>query len=144
MKKVITIISGIVLAITLILSGSFTSAKAYAADESAKYIKGARFLTALHGQDENDREIVVALYEKKGENIAYVNDGIAHVYTGYTTKDTTMKNIGPVQRVTVGDVLVYNFFLLDDETPCLITDDGTIYVCEYVDSATVSGLQKLD
>lgn len=144
MKKIFTIISGIVLAMALVLTGSFTASKAYAADDSASYIKGARFLTALHGQDENNKEIVVALYEKNGDNIAYVNDGIAHVYTGYTTKDTNMKNIGPVQRVTVGDVLVYNFFLLDDETPCLMTDDGTVYLCEYVNYATVSALQKLD
>ena len=131
MKKIISTIFGMTLAMMILLTSGFASTKAYAASDSAKYLKGARFLTALHGQDENDNEIILALYEKNGTNIAYLNDGISHVCTSYTDKSVNVTNLGTVERVTIGDTLFFDFFMADD-IPCLLCEDGNIYACEYL------------
>ena len=76
------IITGVILATMMFITGGFASSKVYAADESAKYIKGATFISAVHGQTEDGTEIVLALYEKNNQDIAYLNDGIEHVFIG--------------------------------------------------------------
>lgn len=143
MNKILTMLTGTVLAMIIALTGGFAASKAYAASEYQKYIKGATFLSALHGQDENDNEIVVALYEKDGENIAYINDGISYVYTSYTEMDSTMDGIGAVERYTFEGTLVLNFFILNG-MPCLATDDGIIYACEYFTAYDVATLMSYD
>ena len=144
MKKIISMLTGVLLAGILFISGGFASTVAYAADDSAKYIKGATFLSAVHGQTEDGTEIVLALYEKKnGEDVAYINDGMGHIFSDFTIKYGTMKGIGPVQYITVGDNLVITYFE-SDGIPGLIAEDGTIYACEYLDSYTVSQLMSTD
>lgn len=144
MKKIISMLTGVLLAGILFISGGFASTVAYAADDSAKYIKGATFLSAVHGQTEDGTEIVLALYEKKnGEDIAYINDGMGHIFSDFTIKYGTMKGIGPVQYITVGDNLVITYFE-SDGIPGLIAEDGTIYACEYLDAYTVSQLMSTD
>ena len=144
MRKVMTIITSVILATMMFITGGFASSKVYAADESSKYIKGATFLSAVHGQTEDGTEIVLALYEKKnGEDIAYINDGMGHIFSDFTIKYGTMKGIGPVQYITVGDNLVITYFE-SDGIPGLIAEDGTIYACEYLDAYTVSQLMSTD
>ena len=144
MKKIISMLTGVLLAGILFVTGGFASTVAYAADDSAKYIKGATFLSAVHGQTEDGTEIVLALYEKKnGEDIAYINDGMGHVFTDFTIKYDTIKGIGPVQKITVGGNAVVTYFE-SDGIPGLITEDGTIYACEYLDAYTVSQLMSMD
>ena len=143
MNKIITIITGAILAMTIALTGSFAATKAYAASDYQKYVKGATFLGALHGQDQNDKELVIALYDKKGEKIAYINDGISHVYTSYTETDATMDGIGAVERYAFEGTLVLNFFT-QNGIPCLTTDDGLIYVCEYLTADEVATLMSFD
>ena len=93
MKKIITL-----LALVTMLTGSFATTTAFAANDSAQYISGASFINAFHGQDEYNNEILIAMYEKDGELIAYINDGISHVYAGCTEKDTTMKQMWKTAR----------------------------------------------
>ena len=144
MKKFISMLTGVLLAGVLFITGGFASTKAYAADDSNKYIKGATFLSAVHGQTDDGSEIVLALYEKKnGEDIAYINDGMGHIFSDFTIKYGTMKGIGPVQYITVGDNLVITYFE-SDGIPGLIAEDGTIYACEYLDAYTVSQLMSTD
>ena len=65
--------------------GGFATTNVFAANDASKYISGAKFLVALHGQDENDEEILMALYERPdGTEVAYINDGKSHVYQSYT------------------------------------------------------------
>ena len=143
MKKIITFIASVIMMLALFVQGGFAASRVVAADDSAQYIKGARFLTALHGQAEDDSEIVIALYETKNGDVAYLNYGSGHVYTDYTVQDANINGIGSVQRYTLSGTFVVNFFMLDD-MPCLITGDGVIYACEYLDSNTVRELMKLD
>lgn len=143
MRKFIKILAGIVLALSLALTGNVMSTNVLAANDAALYIKGARFLTALHGQAADDSEIVVALYEKNGEDIAYINDGMNHVYTSYTVSDATIKDIGQVQRYAVEGTLAFNFFMAGD-IPCIMMDDGKIYACEYFNNYEVTQIQSYD
>lgn len=143
MGKFIKLLAGIVLALSMALSGNLMSTNVLAANDAALYISGARFLTALHGQADDNSEIVVALYEKNGEDIAYINDGISHVYTSYTVSDATIKGIGQVQRYAVEGTLVLNFFMAGD-IPCLMTDEGKIYACEYLNNYYVTQIQNQD
>ncbi|SFP63780.1 hypothetical protein SAMN04487928_10539 [Butyrivibrio proteoclasticus] len=143
MGKFIKVLAGIVLALSMALSGNLMSTNVLAANDAALYISGARFLTALHGQADDNSEIVIALYEKNGEDIAYINDGMSHVYTSYTVSDATIKGIGQVQRYAVEGTLVFNFFMAGD-IPCIMLDDGKVFACEYLDSYAVSQLQSYD
>lgn len=143
MNKILEMTIGVILAMTIALTAGFTAVKAYAAGDSQKYVKGATFLGALHGQDQNDKELVIALYDKKGEKIAYINDGISHVYTSYNETDATMDGIGAVERYTFEGTLVLNFFTLDG-LPFLATDDGIIYACEYLTADEVATLMSFD
>ena len=121
----------------------FFQVTADAADEHYKYIKNATFLGALHGQNQDDKELVIALYDKNGEKIAYINDGISYVYTSYNEVDSAMKGIGNVEKYTFEGTLVLNFFDLNG-VPCLATDDGIIYVCEYLTADDVLALMSYD
>ncbi len=143
MGKFIKILAGIVLALSMALSGNLMSTNVLAANDAALYISGARFLTALHGQADDNSEIVVALYEKNGEDIAYINDGISHVYTDYTQSNTTINGIGAVERYAFEGTLVLNFFMAGD-IPCLMTDEGKIYACEYLNNYYVTQIQNQD
>ncbi len=143
MGKFIKLLAGIVLALSMALSGNLMSTNVLAANDAALYISGARFLTALHGQADDNSEIVVALYEKNGEDIAYINDGISHVYTSYTVSDATIKGIGQVQRYAVEGTLVLNFFMAGD-IPCIMLNDGRVFACEYLDNYEVSQIQSYD
>ena len=143
MNKIITIITGAILAMTIALTGSFAATKAYAASDYQKYVKGATFLGALHGQDQNDNELVLALYDKNGDKTAYINDGVSHVYASYKEVDSTLNGIGSVERYEFEGTLAYNFFTLNG-FPCLATDDGLIYVCEYLTADEVATLMSFD
>ena len=138
MKKIITL-----LALVTMLTGSFATTTAFAANDSALYISGAKFISAFHGQDEYNNEILIAMYEKDGELIAYINDGISHVYAGCTEKDTTMKQIGAVEQYTVGGTFVFNFFE-SNGIPAIVMDDGTVYAGEYLSEYVVTEVMKLD
>lgn len=142
MKKILTIVTGVVLAATIVLASGLAKTNAYAASASQKNLKDATFLGALHGQNQDDTELILALYEKSGEKIAYVNDGVSEVYTSFTKKDSTMPGIGSVEKYTIGNTLVLNFFV-NNGIPCLITEDGTIiYVCEYLTADTITALMS--
>ncbi len=143
MRKVMTIITGVILAAMMFITGGFASSKAYAADESAKYIKGATFISAVHGQTEDGTEIVLALYEKKGQDIAYINDGMGHVFSDFTIKYCSMREIGDVQLITVGGNLVLTYFE-SNGIPGLIAEDGTIYACEYLNADEVAQIMSFD
>ena len=143
MGKFIKILAGIVLALSMAMSGNFMATNVLASNDAALYISGARFLTALHGQADDNSEIVLALYEKNGENIAYLNDGISHVYTDYTQSNTTINGIGAVERYAFEGTLALNFFMAGD-IPCIMLDDGKVFACEYLDSYAVSQLQSYD
>ncbi len=143
MNKILEMTIGVILAMAIALTAGFTAAKAYAANDYQKYVKGAIFLGALHGQDQNDKELVIALYDKKGEKIAYINDGISHVYVSYTETDATMDGIGAVERYAFEGTLVLNFFT-QDGIPCLTTDDGIVYACEYLTADEVATLMSFD
>ena len=143
MKKVMTIITSVILATMMFITGGFASSKVYAADESAKYIKGATFISAVHGQTEDGTEIVLALYEKNNQDIAYLNDGIEHVFTDFTIQYGAIQGIGQVQFITVGNSIELTYFE-SNGIPGLIAEDGTIYACEYLDAYTVSQLMSMD
>jgi len=143
MKKIIKMVTAFVLATTMILTGSFASAKVHASNDAAKYIAGADFEAALHGQSNDGREILFALYDKNGEHIAYINDGMTHVYTSYTQTQTTLKNVGAAEKYAVEGTWEAYFFKAGD-IPCLMTNDGTIYACEYLDAYTVSQVMQQD
>ena len=143
MRKIMTMVTGVIMAMMMFISGSFASMTAYAADESAKYIKGATFISAVHGQTEDGSEIILALYEKKGQDIAYINDGMEHVFTDFKIKYDTVKGIGDVQKITVGGNIVLTYFE-SNGIPGLIADDGTIYACEYLDAYDVSQVMSMD
>ena len=143
MRKIMTMITGVILATMMFITGGFASSKVYAADESSKYIKGATFLSAVHGQSEDGTEIVLALYEKKGQDIAYINDGIEHVFTDFNIKYDTMKGIGQVQRITVGGNIVLTYFE-SNGIPGLIAEDGNIDACEYLEANEVAQIMSFD
>lgn len=143
MKKMITMISGVVLALVLFTTGVFTDPKAYAADESSLYVDGARFICALHGVADNDSEIVLALYERSDGDLAYINIDGTHAYASFTNKIVNRKDMGYVERFTIADTLVLDFFMAYD-IPCIMTEDGVIYVCEYLDAYVVREIMKLD
>ena len=142
MKNFLTFLTGLILAIVMVFGG-FATTNVFAANDASKYISGAKFLVALHGQDENDEEILMALYERPdGNEIAYINDGHSHVYQSYTAQNATYNGIGSVEKYTV-DEFVVNFFMLDG-TPFLITDDGRLYACEYMTADEVKQIQSYD
>ena len=143
MRKVMTIITGVILAAVMFITGGFASSKAYAADDSSRYLKNATFISAVHGQTDNEAEIVLALYEKDGKDIAYLNDGMEHVFTDFTIKYATVKGIGQVQNITVGKSVVLTYFE-SNGIPGLIAEDGTVYACEYLDENTISQLMSMD
>lgn len=144
MKKNLSKLIAITMAFGFIISPLWLPIQAQAANESGIYLNDTRFLTCLHGQTDNGKEIVIALYEKKGgDDIAYINDGAGHVYTSYVVQDAYRMDIGACQQYTFGGTLIYDFFTVNG-TPCLIAGDGTIYACEYLDSYTVSQIMNYD
>ena len=143
MKKFIKMITATVMAATMILTGSFASTQVHASNDATKYIAGANFEVALHGESNDGQEIVFALYNKNGDNIAYIYDGMTHVYTSYKQTQTTLKDIGAAEKYTVEGTWEAYFFMAGD-IPCLMTNDGTIYSCEYFDAYTVSQVMLQD
>ena len=143
MKKYIKMIAAAAMAATMIFTGSFASTQVHASNDAVKYIVGANFEVAVHGESNDGQEIVFALYNKNGDNIAYINDGITHVYTSYKETQTTLQGVGTAEKYTVEGTWEAYFFMAGD-IPCLMTNDGTIYSCEYLDAYTVSQIMLHD
>ncbi len=121
----------------------FYQITAEAADSRHNYVDDATFYGAIHGQTADGKELVLAFYDKKGNDVVYVNDGISHVYSSFKKADSSLKGYGNVEKYTIGDTFVVNF-CDHNGTPLLITDDGIVFSCEYLTADDVATLISYD
>ena len=143
MKKRIIKLTGMALTLMIMLTGAFAPNKAYAADESGKYIKGAKFIMALDGKNDDGAEIVLAQYDQKGNKILYLNDGKNHVYTNYTTEYGYSEDVGSYQDIYINGTPMYRYCIMNN-APYLITDTADIFTCVYVDAYEMSQIMSYD
>ncbi len=144
MKKRIVKITGMALTLMVLFTGALAPNKAYAADESAKYLKGAKLVVGLDGKNDVGTEVIVAMYtNKKGDQILYINDGKNHAYTSYTTESGYSEDVGCYQDICINDVPTYRYCVIKN-IPYLITDSADIFTCQYVDAYEMSQIMSYD
>lgn len=135
MKNILTFFAGLLLSVSMVFGG-FATTEVFAASNEAQSINGAQYLFALKGYDDNGNKILMAVYcRQDGVGVAYVNDGRTHVYQKYTISESTYEGIGSVVKFTLKfdyDDYDFNFYHNMSGKPCLITEKGRIYVCEYM------------
>lgn len=143
MRKRLFGIAGTILTLALLFFGGYGSPTVFAADESAMYIKGAKFISAVDGKTDEGKEIVVAMYEQKGNNIIYVNDGKNHAYAGYFTAEGYSSDVGYYQDIYVNDEPFIRFFK-EGKNKYIITNEGDIFACEALDAYEMSQIMSYD
>lgn len=122
----------------------FTPGTVFAADESAKYLAGAKLVVGLDGKNDAGTEVIVAMYNnKKGDKILYINDGKNHAYTSYTTESGYSEDVGCYQDICINDVPTYRYCVIKN-IPYLITDSADVFTCQYVDAYEMSQIMSYD
>ena len=125
MKKLLTILSGITLAIIVFFQGSMTSDVAFAAEPTAQSVKQSDFQVGIWGTNNDGEEILVALYNNGKQDIAYVSNGNVSIYRTYTIAPAFVKGATNAQRFTIGEVS-FTYCEIGDGS-FILTDDGDIY-----------------
>ncbi len=144
MKARIIKLTGMALTLMVLLTGAFTPNTAYAADESGKYLKGAKLEIGLDGTNDAGAEVIIGMYSnKKGDKILYINDGKNHAYTSYTTQSSYSADVGNYQDIYVNDAPIYRYCVINN-VPYIITDTADIFTCQYMDAYEMSQIMSYD
>lgn len=142
MKKRIISTFLVMWGLMLLLAGSIFTVNAKAADRTDTYLKEAKFIDALKGtaEDEETKDLVIALYEKKDSNLIFFSDGFSEGYSTYTKQNVYTKEHGLVEKI----IITEGFELISyekDEIPYLETADGVIYKCRHLTDEEAQKLQ---
>jgi hypothetical protein len=129
MKKRIVSVVGSIAAVLIALTSGLTSVNAQAADRTVTYLKDATFIDALQGTAKDEKDLTIALYEKKDSNLIYFSDGFSEGYSTYTKETVNTKDYGAVYRITIAEGFKLNYYEKDG-TPYLETDEGTVFKCK--------------
>ena len=140
MKKIITVLTGITLAIIVFFQGSCMSDVALAAEFTAKSVKQRDYLTGVYGTNNDGEEITVAFYFNGKDNIGYVTNGAASIYSTYTVVPAFVKGATNAERYDIGGV-TFTYCEIDGGR-YILTDDGDIYTVEDISAYEVEQIRK--
>jgi len=140
MKKKNLFVTG--LCLLFIFSTGLTSGPVFAANESGKYLKDARFLVAVDAKTDTGKEMVIAMYDKKDKDILYVNDSKNHAYAEYFLDEGYSSDVGKYQDIYVNNEPLFRFFNEGKKTYLIFDND--IYTCEHLDSYEMSQIMSYD
>ena len=140
MKKIITALTGMVMAVALFIQGAGVGNQALAADLKTIPVKQSQFVAGIHGNNCNGDEIVVALYDTGTQDVAYISDGKTSFYDEYTVKDTTVKSASFAQRFNIGGV-TFTYCEINGGQ-YILTDEGDVYVVEDITAYEAEQIRK--
>ncbi len=134
MKKIIVIITSIVMAAAFVLSIGGVASKVLAATYNDMTVKKSQFLSGIEGNNESGESITIALYDVDGMNIAFVSDGENYVFSDFKIMPATLDNGQlPAQEITV-DNATFSYFEMDGGQ-FIYSSDGKLYAVSNITSS---------
>ena len=140
MKKELLTLAGIVFAMAFVFVGSFFAFEAEAADDN-ECISDTKPGFGVHGTDENGNEFTVALFNKNGKKMAYINDGESTSYGEYKSTKVTTDDHGTVRKVKINNIVSIELFENDGEH-FIEDNNGTVYTTMRLSDEDIIEIRK--
>lgn len=93
--------------------------------ESGEAFEDISFVDAFYANDGNGTDFMIAFYESKDGDIAYIHDGEEEAFAPYTVENATAEDGTEYLLVQVGETALG--YYEDGEDIFMIDDDGTVY-----------------
>ncbi|MCR5770726.1 MAG: hypothetical protein K6G87_05745 [Butyrivibrio sp.] len=139
MKKILTVLSGILMAAALMIHVP-ALANVACAQEPIYMVKESQYVVGVYAVDDYGEEVVIALYDNGVQDIAYITNGVVSFYDFYTVTPISVAGASEAERFTVGEI---GFTYCEiNGGQYIFTDDGDVYYAEYISAYEVEQIRK--